>query len=747
MKSNRKNKTHRNQRTETRRARMMFESLEDRRLMAADIDFVDGILTIQGDSQNDWVEVKPIQQAIPEFTRIPKPGQIPDIPTVWTLQVTLGHIAPRSTTPAIYSTVSELAWEPGLIDKIVFHGASGHDHFYNNTDIPSELHGESGVDHLYGGSAEDELHGGSSTDFLYGKDGDDLLIGSWGHDKIDGGAGEDSTEAYVFGNAVVSNSSLSRYFYSWSETDTLKSIEHVKLQGSRSNNSLIASQFTAGDVEFYGGGGHDTLIGGSGNDYLDGGSGNDKLYGNNGFDTLLGGSNNDKLYGGDNNDTLRGGSGTDELYGESGSDTLYGEANDDFLYGGDNNDTLYGGSGEDELYGGNHNDTLYGETGKDRLEGEHGNDTLIGGSGNDVILGGIGFDHLDEPVQGDVFLSDGNLKMTGSTGVKYTDILGAEIEKFTLTGSSSDDLIDASAFTNAGVTIFGSAGNDTLIGTVNGDKLNGDQGDDVIFGGDGMDILQGGKNDDQLFGGAGFDWVLGGAGNDGLYAGVGSDFVMGDSGMDRFLVQEGDMLGDFGSEDVCIQFVDFVQPAGTDKFTSGIWSDSEVQVVDEALAVLQQYTKNNVLLKSATGEELVFQRVGKIKGNFSGWNSGPLSFANVLWSADDIKVHRVVFHEIGHNWDSNNPDWDGFKELSGWTEEDKSDDPKYAKSTKNDWYYKTSAGFAENYGKRHPKEDFATCFSLFFSDVSGEAYPGSSADDLPAKMGFMEDFLDDLISD
>ena len=637
--------------------------------------------------------MKPIQQGIPEFTRIPKPGQIPDIPTVWTLQVTLGHIAPRSTTPVIYSTVSELAWEPGLIDKIVFHGASGHDHFYNNTDIPSELHGESGVDHLYGGSAEDELHGGSSTDFLYGKDGDDLLIGSWGHDKIDGGAGEDSTEAYVFGNAVVSNSSLSRYFYSWSETDTLKSIEHVKLQGSRSNNSLIASQFTAGDVEFYGGGGHDTLVGGSGNDYLDGGSGNDKLYGNSGFDTLHGGSNNDKLYGGDNNDTL------------------------------------------------------YGGTGKDLLEGEHGNDTLIGGSGSDNIFGGIGFDHLDEPVQGEVFLSDGSLEMTGATGVKYTDSLGAEIEKFTLTGSSSDDLIDASAFTNAGVTIFGLAGNDTLIGTVNGDKLNGDQGDDVIFGGDGMDVLQGGKNDDQLLGGAGFDWVIGGAGNDGLYAGLGSDIVMGGSGMDRFLVQEGDMLGDFGSEDVRIQFVDFVQPAGTDKFTSGIWSDSEVQVVDEALAVLQQYTKNNVLLKSATGEELVFQRVGKIKGNFSGWNKGPLSFANLLWSADDIKVHRVVFHEIGHNWDSNNPDWDGFKELSGWTDEDKSDDPEYVKSTKNDWYYKSSAGFAENYGKRHPNEDFATCFSLFFSDVSGEAYPGSSADDLPAKMEFMEDFLDDLISD
>jgi Ca2+-binding RTX toxin-like protein len=734
---------------------MMFESLEDRRLMAADIDFVDGILTIQGDSQNDWVEVKPIQQAIPEFTRIPKPGQIPDIPTVWTLQVTLGHIAPRSTTPAIYSTVSELAWEPGLIDKIVFHGASGHDHFYNNTDIPSELHGESGVDHLYGGSAEDELHGGSSTDFLYGKDGDDLLIGSWGHDKIDGGAGEDSTEAYVFGNATVGNSSLSRIFYSWSETDTLKSIEHVKLQGSRSNNSLIASQFTAGDVEFYGGGGHDTLIGGSGNDYLDGGSGNDKLYGNNGFDTLLGGSNNDKLYGGDNNDTLRGGSGTDELYGESGSDTLYGEANDDFLYGGDNNDTLYGGSGEDELYGGNHNDTLYGETGKDRLEGEHGNDTLIGGSGNDVILGGIGFDHLDEPVQGEVFLSDGSLKMTGATGVKYTDSLGAEIEKFTLTGSSSDDLIDASAFTNAGVTIFGSAGNDTLIGTVNGDKLNGDQGDDVIFGGDGMDILQGGKNDDQLFGGAGFDWVLGGAGNDGLYAGVGSDFVMGDSGMDRFLVQEGDMLGDFGSEDVKIEFKNTTSKTTiTDSddndhvYDPASWTDEDVQVVDEAFAVLQQRQGNNILLRTSAGNEMQYVRLGETESKFAAWNSGDTQqFGNNIFEVDENWTHQAVYHEIGHNWDTENPKWNTFTGLSGWTEEDKSDDASFTLSDDEKWFYENSADFAKDYGKTNPREDFATSFAAFFMDYSGEAYNGEGAANIPEKMDFIEDFLDDLISD
>ena len=43
---------------------MRFESLEKRRLMAADIAYSDGTLSIVGDNQHDWVEVNLIGRLI-----------------------------------------------------------------------------------------------------------------------------------------------------------------------------------------------------------------------------------------------------------------------------------------------------------------------------------------------------------------------------------------------------------------------------------------------------------------------------------------------------------------------------------------------------------------------------------------------------------------------------------------------------------------------------------------------------------
>jgi uncharacterized delta-60 repeat protein len=85
-------------------------------------------------------------------------------------------------------------------------------------------------------------------------------------------------------------------------------------------------------VQFWGGGGNDTLRGGAGNDLLDGGAGNDRLCGQCGNDTLLGGAGNDLLDGGHGNDLLDGGDGNDELFGGFGNDTLIGGGGRDILH-------------------------------------------------------------------------------------------------------------------------------------------------------------------------------------------------------------------------------------------------------------------------------------------------------------------------------------------------------------------------------------------------------------------------------
>jgi dipeptidyl aminopeptidase/acylaminoacyl peptidase len=75
----------------------------------------------------------------------------------------------------------------------------------------------------------------------------------------------------------------------------------------------------------------------------------------------------------------------------------------------------------------------------------------------------------------------------------------------------------------ADCTLWGTAGNDLLVG--------GD-GNDVICGGDGNDTLFGLAGNDVLYGGAGNDWRAGGTGTDVLFGGPGDDTLDGRDGGD-----------------------------------------------------------------------------------------------------------------------------------------------------------------------------------------------------------------------
>ncbi len=89
--------------------------------------------------------------------------------------------------------------------------------------------------------------------------------------------------------------------------------------------------------------------------------------------------------------------------------------------------------------------------------------------------------------------------------------------------------------------IFGTPGNDTLVGTDQGDLIFGFAGVDVLIGGEGNDtlkggaggdVLLGGNGNDRLFGGAAGDVLDGGNGNDTLRGGAGGDILLGDNGRD-----------------------------------------------------------------------------------------------------------------------------------------------------------------------------------------------------------------------
>lgn len=222
---------------------------------------------------------------------------------------------------------------------------------------------------------------------LDGAAGNDTLMGGLKADTLVGGADVDEVRQAVTGNATVSNSQLILGTAPSTVTDSLSSIEKVKLTGS-----AIANKFTATSF--------------SGSATLEGAAGNDTLLGGIGADLILGGSENDSLLGGGGNDTIGGGTGNDIIDGGDGNDGLAGQDGNDTLKGGNGNDTLLGQAGDDSLRGAAGRDLIQGGLGKDNINGEGDTDTVMGGSGGGADRGDKIFDPFGEVLESFRFTVD-----------------------------------------------------------------------------------------------------------------------------------------------------------------------------------------------------------------------------------------------------------------------------------------------------------------------------------------------------
>lgn len=148
----------------------------------------------------------------------------------------------------------------------------------------------------------------------------------------------------------------------------------VEMNGVKTNYSTN----TVTTVIVLSGAGDDSVTIGDGitGDYVYGGDGNDTIVGGNGDDSLSGGANKDRIYGAQGNDVLRGNGGNDALFGQDGVDRLFGGTGNDWLDGGSSNDRLQGDSDQDTMYGQSGNDHFF-------AKGDGAVDSLIGGSGTD----------------------------------------------------------------------------------------------------------------------------------------------------------------------------------------------------------------------------------------------------------------------------------------------------------------------------------------------------------------------------
>ena len=163
----------------------------------------------------------------------------------------------------------------------------------------------------------------------------------------------------------------------------------------------------------------------------------------------------------------------------------------------DGDDSICAGAGNDIVYGdnlvtnplvvsvGSRRDTLLGDSGVDMLFGQEEDDILSGGPdeatpSNDILDGGTGIDRVLQELDGNQTLNNSQLVGEGTDAV-------ISIERATLIGGVSANMLDATLFTLGPVTLIGMGGGDTLRGSASDDFLQGDDGDDLLDGGAGND--------------------------------------------------------------------------------------------------------------------------------------------------------------------------------------------------------------------------------------------------------------------
>lgn len=313
---------------------------------------------------------------------------------------------------------------------------------------------------LFGTTGDDTIQGLAGNDSLLGNGGNDLLDGGTGEDFMQGGDGNDT---YIVDNSdeqVVEDGGVN------SGLDIVKSsvsftlpanVEHLTLTGTENINGI-------------GNTGVNNIIGNNGNNLLRGNGGDDFLDGGKGFDTVD--ESRDSNFSIDDNVILFSGGGDSLVSIEAVN-----------IFGGASNNTINAANFSGEAF-------LVGKDGSDILIGGKNNDLLIGDDfsagvtvGDDTLIGGDGTDTVVAQTVTNFILTNTSLKGEGN------DTLSS-IEKAKLTGNSSSNTIDASAFSGS-VLAFGLDGDDVLLGA---------KGNDTFFGGKGSDVLAGGAGNDKLFG-------------------------------------------------------------------------------------------------------------------------------------------------------------------------------------------------------------------------------------------------------
>lgn len=402
-----------------------------------------------------------------------------------------------------------------------------------STYVPSSVDSDSTLPGsvMIGGSGFDMLIGNSGNDTITGGDPvapqggvvDEILVGGAGSDLIYGGSGTEVIFADMSPGAVGN----------WADLDT----------------------------------GHaDTIYGGSGNAYIYGSGADNVIHGGSGNYTIYVGNGNSYVETGDGNTIVYGGSGNNFIVAGSGFDSIEAGDGDTYVYGGDGQSTIFAGAGDDTFEAGAGTTAYWAGSGRETL--------LLGSSGGDQQLINASLaTAVDIRFTPDIDPADivarrddgGNLQLinlvTGRTlrvDGYFNSGSGPGTITVTFSGGTVWDATAILANTMKASTgdddLWGTDGDDIIVGGLGNDTIRGISGNDILTGGSGNNTIYGGTGNSTIIGGDGTNYLYGGDGNSTLVGGAGPNYMEGASGSSTYVFELGN-----GSETI-----------SPDRFTSGV---------------------------------------------------------------------------------------------------------------------------------------------------------------------------------
>jgi Ca2+-binding RTX toxin-like protein len=483
--------------------------------------------------------------------------------------VTAGDVLADSG--GVDTVVSDVSWTLGAgFENLTMTGTAGIS--VTGNELGNFAVGNSGANYFNLRAGNDTIQAGAGNDSI---DMSNFGTASYGDDVVDGGAGFD-TVSFTTGSgqrsgvvADLAAGTASGGGEGGIGSATLTSVERVigAEFADRLSGSSAAERFEgrAGNDTLSGLGGNDTLIGGTEQDTFvfasAPGSGNvdlvtdflsatDKLSFDNSVFTAIGGAGN--FSAGD----ARFAAGAGFTSGRDSSDRIvYNTTNGNLYYDADGSSagasqlvaTLQGtptlvatdinviGQAAPPppppgtIQGTAGDDSLTGTEGNDSINGLGGNDTIDGRGGNDTLDGGLGGDTLWYQSAGSAVVVD--MRTGTATG---GSVAGSGTDMFsgfeTVIGTDFHDRMTAhDGVVNEfgvflGAQLYGTQGNDTLIGGAAGDFLSGDGS--AVYGegfGNGNDEIRAGGGDDFID--LNFLLAAGTYGNDTIDGGAGTDDI------------------------------------------------------------------------------------------------------------------------------------------------------------------------------------------------------------------------------